>query len=159
MATTGPIVLIEDDEDDIELFREAMRENEISNNLIFFPSGPEALDYLASTHDQPFLIICDVNLPRQNGIEFKTAIDSNPFLRKKSIPFIFYSTYVAQQAVNDAFSNLSVQGFFQKNDSYAEFKKTMRIIVEYWGLCRHPEELENLKIGKLGNEDSRIVEN
>ena len=138
MATSGPIILIEDDEDDIELFKEAMRENEISNSLVIFPSGPDALAYLTSTTDQPFLIICDVNLPRQNGIEFKTAIDSNPVLRKKSIPFIFYSTYVAQYAVNEAFSNLTVQGFFQKNDSYSEFKKIMRIIVEYWSLCRHP---------------------
>ena len=139
MATTGPIILIEDDEDDIDLFREAMRENETPNTLIIFPGGSDALSYLASTTDQPFLIICDVNLPRQNGIEFKTAIDSNPYLRKKSIPFIFYSTYVAQQAVDEAFSNLTVQGFFQKNDSYSEFKKTMRIIVEYWSLCRHPD--------------------
>lgn len=138
MAKTGPIVLIEDDEDDIELFREAMRENEIENSFIIFPGGPEALEYLTTTLDQPFLIICDVNLPRQNGIEFKTAIDSNPVLRKKSIPFIFYSTYVAQYAVNEAFSNLTVQGFFQKNDSYSEFKKIMKIIVEYWSLCRHP---------------------
>ena len=68
MATTGPIILIEDDEDDIDIFREAMRENEIPNTLIIFPSGPDDLAYLTTTPDQPFLIICDVNLPKQNGI-------------------------------------------------------------------------------------------
>lgn len=138
MAKNGPIILVEDDEDDIELMNEVLQNYEIKNKLVVFPNGPKALEYLRTTSDMPFVIICDVNLPMQTGIEFKAAIDGDEFLRKKSIPFVFYSTYVSQEAVNEAFQNLSVQGFFQKNDSYTEFRNIVKIIMEYWTLCRHP---------------------
>ncbi len=138
MAKDGPIILVEDDEDDIDLLREAMKDNDVENELKFFLNGPDALDYLRSTTDKPLLIICDVNLPRQNGIEFKTEIDNDDLLRKKSIPFIFYSTYVSQYAVNEAYTKLTVQGFFQKNDSYIEFRNIIGIMIEYWSMCKHP---------------------
>ena len=138
MAKSGPIILVEDDQDDIDLFKEAMVDNDVENELKFFLNGPDAFEYLRTTTERPLLIICDVNLPRQNGIEFKTQIDNDPILRRKSIPFIFYSTYVSQYAVNEAYNNLTVQGFFQKNDSYVEFKSIVGIIIEYWSNCKHP---------------------
>lgn len=138
MAKSGPIVVIEDDNDDLEILREALKENEVPNELICFSNGPDAFDYLKTTQHQPFLILCDVNLPRQNGIEFKTQIDSDQALREKSIPFIFYSTYVAQYAVNEAYKNLTVQGFFQKNDTYQEFRNVIKTMIDYWSLCKHP---------------------
>ncbi len=138
MAKNGPIILVEDDEDDIDLLREVMKDNDVENELKFFLNGPDALNYLRTTTDKPLLIICDVNLPRQNGIEFKTEIDQDEMLRKKCIPFIFYSTYVSQYAVNEAYMKLTVQGFFQKNDSYSEFKNIIGMIIEYWSNCNHP---------------------
>jgi CheY-like chemotaxis protein len=138
MAKSGPIVVIEDDTDDLDLLKEALKETQIENELICFGNGPDAYDYLKTTTQQPFLILCDVNLPRQNGIEFKAQMDADPQLRQKSIPFIFYSTYVSQYAVNEAYKTLTVQGFFQKNDTYQEFKEVIRIMIEYWKLCKHP---------------------
>ncbi|MEO5984907.1 MAG: response regulator [Ferruginibacter sp.] len=138
MAKSGPIVVIEDDTDDLEILKEALRENYVPNEFLCFSNGPDAFQYLKTTSQQPFIILCDVNLPRQNGIEFKTQIDEDPILREKSIPFIFYSTYVSQYAVNEAYKNLTVQGFFQKNDTYEEFKNVVKTMIDYWGLCKHP---------------------
>jgi len=138
MAATGPIVVIEDDIDDLDILKEALKENEVKNELLCFSNGPDAMEYLLTTVQQPLLILCDVNLPRQNGIEFKTQIDADPVLRKKSIPFIFYSTYVSQYAVNEAYNNLTVQGFFQKNDTYEEFRNVIKTMIDYWSLCKHP---------------------
>lgn len=138
MSKNGPIILVEDDEDDIDLLREALKDNDVENELKFFLNGPDALKYLRSTKDCPMLIICDVNLPKQNGIEFKTEIDTDIQLRQKNIPFVFYSTYVSQYAVKEAYTKLTVQGFFQKNDSYIEFKNIIGIIIEYWNVCKHP---------------------
>lgn len=138
MAKAGPIIIIEDDVDDRELIKEAIKEAGAENELIFYDNGPDAIDFLRTTEQQPFIIICDVNLPRQNGIDFKRDIDSNEYLRQKSIPFIFYTTYVSQYAVNEAYKNLTVQGFFQKSDTYDEFKNIIRVMLEYWSLCKHP---------------------
>ena len=138
MPKQGPIIIIEDDQDDILTLKEAMADAEVWNPLMIFTNAPDAYDYLKSTEDQPFLILCDVNLPRQNGIEFKHQLDNDPEMRARSIPFIFYTTYVTQYAINEAYRNLTVQGFFQKNNTYQELKDVIRIIIDYWRICKQP---------------------
>ncbi len=145
MPKNGPIIIIEDDMDDRFILEEALQEANVNNELIFFDNGPEAYEYLLSSGQQPFLIFCDVNLPRQNGIEFKRELDNNPVLRTMSIPFIFYTTFVSQYAVNEAYKNMTVQGFFQKNNSHKELKDVIRIIIDYWRICRQPQPIEQLK--------------
>jgi CheY-like chemotaxis protein len=139
MPKKGPIVIIEDDMDDRHILSDALADADVLNELIFFENGPDAFEYLKSSSSQPFLIFCDVNLPRQNGIEFKREIDADPELRAMSIPFIFYTTYVSQYAVNEAYKNMTVQGFFQKNNSYKELKDVIKLIIDYWRICRQPE--------------------
>lgn len=138
MAKSGPIVIVEDDADDKEVFQEILNELKVPNTIVWFTQCDDAFAYLKTTTERPFLIFSDVNLPRQNGIEFKRAIDNDPQLRRKSIPFIFYSTSVAQKLVNEAYYSMTVQGFFQKANSYDEIKRTIKLAVDYWGICRHP---------------------
>ncbi|MEO6406915.1 MAG: response regulator [Ferruginibacter sp.] len=138
MAQSGPIIIIEDDLDDQEMLKEALNEVGVQNDIVFFDNGPDAMKHLIHSPQQPFFILCDVNLPKQDGIEFKKELDGNELMRNKSIPFIFYTTFISQYAVNEAYSKLTVQGFFDKSSNYTEFRELVRIIVQYWKLCRHP---------------------
>jgi len=138
MALTGPIIVIDDDRDDQEIMQDACRELGYSNQLLFFDIPTTAVEYLKTTTDSPFIIFSDVNLPRQNGIEFKREIDSNPLLRQKSIPFVFFSTYVDKHSVEIAYKELSIQGFFQKSSNYEELKTSIKLIIDYWKICKHP---------------------
>ena len=70
MISNGPIVLIEDDNDDALTMQEALKDLNIGNEFIYFPNTILALKYLKETKQQPFLIICDVNMPFQNGLDF-----------------------------------------------------------------------------------------
>jgi response regulator RpfG family c-di-GMP phosphodiesterase len=79
-----------------------------------------------------------VNLPKENGVEFKSRIDDDKQLRKKSIPFVFYSTVVTQKIVNDAYTQMTVQGFFQKGHQFEEIKRVIKTIFDYWTICKHP---------------------
>jgi CheY-like chemotaxis protein len=135
---SGPIIIIEDDEDDKELFEDVLKDLNVINKLVWFYSCIDAMVYLASSSEQPFVIFCDVNLPMQNGIEFKKMIDKNENLRKKSIPFVFYSTSVNQSIVNEAYMGMTIQGFFKKGDDYEQIKKDIRLILDYWSACKHP---------------------
>ena len=152
MPKHGPIVIIEDDVEDQMLLKNALRKAEVWNPLVFFTNGPEAYDYLKNASVPPFLIFCDVNLPRQNGIEFKTELDNDPVLRSKPIPFIFYTTYVSQYAVNEAYKNLTVQGFFQKQNNYEDFNTVIKIIIQYWTLCRQPDFSASNSFSQSNNE-------
>lgn len=138
MAVHGPIIIIEDDEDDQEFLAQVLEELEVRNEIKFFTSCLPALDYLSTTQESPFLILCDVNLPIKTGIEFKKEMDEDPKLRRKSIPFLFYSTSDDQPTVDYAYTQLTVQGFFRKQSKLQDIKKMMKIILEYWKHCLHP---------------------
>ena len=138
MARSGPIIIIDDDIDDQEMLEEVIKDLKITNELIYFKMGEEAFKFLKETPKQPFLIFCDVNLLGQSGIEFKRQLDEDKQLRKKSIPFVFYSTSVDQADVNEAYTQMTVQGYFKKATSYDAMKKTIALIINYWEHCKHP---------------------
>lgn len=84
-----------------------------------------------------------------NGLELKRLIDAHPVLRKKSIPFIFYSTATTQNAIEEAYTTLSIQVFFIKENDYHKTKSIVNTVLEYWKSCVNPIHkycgLESLK--------------
>ena len=64
MNKNGPVVVIEDDQDDQYLFEQVFRDLNYLNQVIFFADGQQALDYLTTTSVLPFLILSDINMPR-----------------------------------------------------------------------------------------------
>jgi CheY-like chemotaxis protein len=133
----GPIIIAEDDFDDQEILKETLEDISLKNKLIFFDNGNDVLDYLRTTKDQPFLIISDVNLLKMNGLELRRQINQDEVLRKKSIPFIFLTTSANQVAVDEAY-DMMVQGFFQKEHNYKKVGEMIRMIIDYWRICKHP---------------------
>ena len=108
MNKAGPIVIIEDDEDDRYLITLAFEELEYPNKLVFFTDGIKALNYLQDHNVYPFLILSDVNLPKLNGFELRKQLHSNEILAAKCIPYLFFSTFVNKKVVCDAYA-MSVQ--------------------------------------------------
>src|ERR1043165_5461838 len=104
---SGPIILIDDDEDDKNIFLDILKELQIPNSVIWFQKCDEAFSYLIETTEQPFIIFCDLNLPGLSGVECKRKIDEHPHLRKKSIPFVFSSTSADQKTVNKAYTEMT----------------------------------------------------
>lgn len=134
--TNGPIIIIDDDADDRDIYAEVIRGMGIPNPIRYFGAGNEFLEYLMKTSDQPFVILSDINMPKMNGLELKERIQSNDFLRLKGIPFIFISTNADPQMIRKAHV-LSVQGYFKKPFSMAAIKDMLTKIFDYWELCKH----------------------
>lgn len=141
MSRRGPIVVIEDDADDREILQEVFESLGVKNELKFFGDGETVIDYLLATEDKPFIILTDVNLPRLRGTELRRRINENEELRRKSIPFIFLTTSADPKAVRDAYDQM-VQGFFQKEHNFEQVKQTVKLIVDYWTVCRHPNNMD-----------------
>ena len=137
MHKNGPIIIIEDDADDQELLKEIFNELHVSNLLRFFDSCLEAFNYLITSIETPFLIISDINLPAMTGIELCQKILDNDSLKMKSIPFVFLSTTSDHHVIMKAYQ-MFVQGFFVKPSSISELKDMIRMIVDYWRICKHP---------------------
>ncbi len=137
MSLKGPIISVEDDMDDQFLIRQILEGMDVLNEVIFFSNGQEALQFLETTQRQPFLILCDINMPIMNGIELRDHISKSDYLRQKSIPFVFLSTVARPEYVRFAY-NTSVQGFYKKGNTYSELQQQLKCIVDYWKHCLHP---------------------
>jgi CheY-like chemotaxis protein len=98
---------------------------------MFFSTALEALSYLEKATQKCFLILCDINLPGMDGIAFKKAINDKELLRKKAVPFIFYTGSHEKYAINKAFFDSMVQGYFVKESNYGNGKSTIKTIVDY----------------------------
>ncbi len=134
--TNGPIIIVDDDKDDQEIYAEVIKSIGIPNEIKFFDGGVAAIDYLYTTSEQPFVILSDVNMPVMTGLQFKAKIQEDEYLRVKGIPFIFVSTNADKTAVRQAHV-LSVQGYFQKPFTMEEIKSMLRKLFDYWELCKH----------------------
>ena len=141
MNKKGPVVVIEDDEDDRLMLSDIFKKLPYGNEVVFFENGNAALDYLNQTEVKPFLILSDINMPMINGFELRNKIHASEQLHLKCIPYLFFTTTSNKQAVMDAYM-LSVQGFFVKPQSYAKLEDTIRKIMEYWMECIAPNEFE-----------------
>jgi CheY-like chemotaxis protein len=139
----GPVIVIEDDVDDQLFLTEVFTKLNYPNEVKFFFDGEEALAYINSSGESPFLILSDINMPKLNGFELRERLKTDAQLSVKCIPYLFFSTAINQQAVIDAYS-LSVQGFFIKQNSMEELEKTISAIMEYWRRCAAPNDFRML---------------
>ncbi len=141
MALQGPIIVIEDDPNDIEVIATAIGDLGYPNAMRPFKDAQDALDYLRTTGEKPFVILCDIRMPRVNGLAFRKAILVDDFLRKKSIPFVFFTAAVSMDIITEAYE-LQVQGFYEKANSYGALKEQLSVILTYWAQCLHPNSTE-----------------
>lgn len=89
-----PILLVEDNPQDVELTRIALQQGRILNPVYVVRDGQEALDFLrhegeyteAARAPRPGLILLDINLPRLNGHEVLRTLKTDESLR--DIPVI-----------------------------------------------------------------------
>ena len=144
MLKNAPIIIVEDDIEDQDSIKESFENLKYPNELLFFRDGQSALDFLNSSDIEPFLILCDINMPRLNGFDLRARLKANRAMDLKCVPFLFFSTASNQKVVMDAYS-LSVQGFFVKQISMKELEKTISVIMEYWERCTSPNNFPNNK--------------
>ncbi|HEX8060579.1 MAG TPA: response regulator, partial [Cyclobacteriaceae bacterium] len=137
LKISGPILIVDDDPDEHLIVVDICKTIGISEHLKFFHSGPDLVEFLNTTSTQPFLILCDINMPGFNGMETRRSIDADPKLKRKSIPFVFFSTSVNAEQVTAAY-DLTVQGFFLKGNTFSETRERLVRIFEYWCDCKHP---------------------
>ena len=134
MNKSGPFIVIEDDKDDQEILESIFRELHYTNDIQFFSDGLLALDYLLNIETEPFIIFSDINMPKLNGIEFRTLLRQSENLKIRSVPCLFFTTSADKKHVADAYAD-SIQGFFIKSFDYNQLKEEIKAIVEYWQRC------------------------
>lgn len=98
------ILLADDDEADILLFKEAFSEIKIKTLVLAVNNG-DVLMQLLNEKDAilPHVLFLDLNMPRKNGIECLKEIRSNEKL--KNISIAIYSTSDTEKDIEETFLN------------------------------------------------------
>ena len=117
------ILLIDDDEDDHEIFLSAIKELELPIHCTGMMEATKALAKLAAKEIAPDVIFLDLNMPVMNGQQFLVEIKKNTAL--KNIPVIIFSTsshFSTIQLVKE----LGAQHFITKPDKYADLVNILK---------------------------------
>jgi CheY-like chemotaxis protein len=96
------VVLVEDDQDDAELFAEFYQGRKDIALVSVVANGLELVAYLKSIQadgNLPHLIVIDQNMPKMNGKQTLAFLKSNP--RYSKIPAVIYSTYTDSNLVSE----------------------------------------------------------
>ena len=136
-SNSNPIIIIDDDMDDIEIFKQGFKEIGVKNEIMVFTDGNIFYDYISNTNRKSFFIFCDINMHKIGGFALKKKVFDNEKIRLKCIPFLMLSTSGAPESVLEAYS-LNVQGYFIKPNSVQALKDMFDIVVKYWSISQRP---------------------
>lgn len=127
--TNVKILLVEDNEGDIILTLEALKEGKLKNEVTVARDGQAALEMLQDSVLLPDLILLDINLPKLNGLEVLSSIKRDT--RFKSIPVIMLSTSSREKDIFYSYNN-HANCFITKPVDLNSFIGVIRTIEEFW---------------------------
>lgn len=138
----GPVMIVDENIHDLTLICKALDSIRVSNKVNLYSSAEQALQYLETTTDKPFLILVNTTLPGMSGLEFLSKIFETEHLRAKSIPFIFLSNSDSPDLVSEAYK-IRAQGYFLMPKVYIQLKLILFSITDYWQRTVHPSSIEH----------------
>jgi CheY-like chemotaxis protein len=129
-----PILLVEDNPDDVLITKRAFSKGKIKNKLYIVNNGIEALKFLNREEDYenvpiPSLIMLDINMPMMNGFEVLKEIKKNDKLKR--IPIIMLTTSERDKDIDMAYS-LGANNYIVKPVSFQKFIDVVVSVQEYW---------------------------
>jgi len=128
MRSSTLFLLVDDDADDIIVFKEVLQDVNPSIQLIEAGDGLEALEVLRSRGDSlPDIIFLDLNMPRMQGKECLVEIKKDPQL--KHIPVIIYTTSSLSRDIEDSMLKGAVC-FITKPSSLKELRHIISSIAQ-----------------------------
>jgi two-component system, chemotaxis family, response regulator Rcp1 len=146
MSKEVHILLVEDNEGDIVLTREAMDEAELHNKMDVARDGEEALQFLRKEGKfreaiTPDLILMDINLPRLDGKEVLSIIKMDNFL--KIIPVIMLTTSNSEKDIMESYFN-HANCYITKPVKLSDFMNVIHTIRDFWiSIVKLPKNHEN----------------
>ncbi|RKS25614.1 response regulator receiver domain-containing protein [Flavobacterium endophyticum] len=121
------ICLVDDDNDDREIFEEAFKELNSENSLIIFKNGLEIIDYLDKVEEIPHIIFLDLNMPIMGGLETLKEIRKNT--RYKLLSVAIYSTSSSEKDIEETLA-AGANIYITKPANFERLKDTLRKVIK-----------------------------
>lgn len=128
------VLLVEDNEGDILLTREALEDSGAQITLSVVKDGSQAIDFVSGHgvyQDSvlPDLLLLDVNLPKNNGHEVLKFIKENDSI--KHLPVIMFTTSSSERDILSCYQN-HANSYITKPAGSENFLEAVAKIENYW---------------------------
>jgi two-component system response regulator len=132
-----PILLVEDNLDDVDLTLRAFKLNKLQNPVVVARDGQEALDYMTgtgkfagrNTAELPQLILLDLKLPKVNGLEVLRSLRADPVTKR--VPVVILTSSKEEEDLKTGY-DLGVNSYVRKPVDFVEFTEAVRQLGLYW---------------------------
>jgi len=142
MPDLRPIVLAEDDANDVELTLLALAEHNLANPVVVLRDGVAALDFLYSRGEyadqarpNPVVLLLDLKMPKLNGLDVLKQIKSDD--RLKLLPVVILTSSREERDLVASYQ-LGVNAYVVKPVSFQEFVSAIRGLGMFWALINEP---------------------
>jgi CheY-like chemotaxis protein len=134
----GPILLVEDENSDVELFKRAMTKAGLGQPVVAVHDGDEALEYLQGSgrhegraaYARPSMIVLDIKMPRRSGFEVLNWIRGRED-ELRHIPVMMLSSSNIGKDVMAAYE-AGANAFVAKPASSAEYARMAGAFAAFW---------------------------
>ncbi|GMW01417.1 MAG: two-component system response regulator [Candidatus Hydrogenedentota bacterium] len=128
------ILMAEDNQDDVDLTREALQESKLAINLHHVKDGVEAMAFLRKEPPfenvpRPDLFLLDLNMPRKDGRQVLEEVRADDTL--KDLPVVILTTSGAEEDILSSYKR-HVNCYIQKPVDFEQFLKVVGAIQDFW---------------------------
>jgi len=135
-STAIEILIVEDNPNDVELTLDALKKQNLTNNIKVLEDGALALDYIFARGkysdrkicDQPKLILLDLKLPKVSGLEVLKKIKSDK--RIKKTPAVILTSSNEEQDIIKSYEN-GANSYIVKPVNFEKFTKSVKELGMY----------------------------
>ena len=131
------VLLVDDDEDDCELFRYSCQESRLPCEIQALNDSRKVLSFLNEGSRLPDVVVLDMMMPAMNGLEVLRVLKKSPQLAQ--IPVVMYSSSANERTVEQAYEYGAV-AFVKKPHDLDEYVEMATTIIHYWSQLLFPEK-------------------
>lgn len=133
----GPILVVEDSQDDAELILKALKRANVLNDVFVAADGEEALEWLRCTgrftsrdaSTVPTVILLDLKLPKLGGFEVLQAVRHDE--RTACIPVVILSSSSEDEDIKRSYRE-GANSYVRKQISFKSFSDCIQLVGRYW---------------------------
>lgn len=136
------IVLIDDNEDDRDLATRALQRAGVSNEVVLFGDGVEALRYFGGADgeggadpERTYLVLLDLKMPKLGGLEVLRRLRADP--RTRRLQVVILTSSDEEHDLIESY-DLGANSYIRKPVDFAQFGEVIRSLGYYWLALNQP---------------------